>query len=115
MQYLHAFGAQKRPPAPSEPAQLRLGSLRRESGLRGFCLRQRGHDRGVNHLPEQRFLVREVEIDGALGHLRPLGNVVQARAGEPPFAEFMEGGVEDLGRALFRRSTAVGFYKHHFE
>ena len=62
-------------------------------------------DDGVaDHLPKQRFLVREVEVDGALGEPGALGDILEPRAREAALAEYLERGREDLaGRSSGNR------------
>src|SRR5437868_2546399 len=59
-----------------------------------------------NDLAEERFLVREVEVDGALGDPGASGDVVEAGAVEPLLVEDGEGGVEDLLWSLVRGSAS---------
>jgi hypothetical protein len=74
---------------------------------RGGALRDHGFDgcdvprwNLADHLAEERFLVGEVEIDGALGDARRAGDVFQPSRSEPAFAKDLERCVEDLARAF---------------
>src|SRR6185437_7585575 len=55
------------------------------------------------HLAEQRFLVWEVEVYGALGHSGLSGNVFQACACKAVLAKYLERSVQDLLGAFFRK------------
>ena len=62
-----------------------------------------------HHLAEQRFLVREVEINGAFGEPGTLGDILEPSAGEAAFPELDEGSVENLLRSLFGKTTPARF------
>ena len=63
----------------------------------------------ADHLAKQRFLVREVEIDGALRDAGEPGDVFEPRFVEPIGGEGGEGGGDDLGFALLGRSPGSRF------
>ena len=59
------------------------------------------HDDGASdHLAEQRFLVREVQVDGALGDASQSGDVLETRLLEAGRAEFRKRRFDDLRLAL---------------
>ena len=78
----------------------RVGIMRRP-----FELVESEDDRAPDHLAKQRFLVREVEVDGAFRDARESSDIFEARLVEPRFGEGGERGIDDLGLALFDRST----------
>ena len=63
------------------------------------------HDGVPHHLAKELFLVREVEIDGALGEAGALGDVLEPGGGEAALAEHRERGVEDLLRPLLGKAA----------
>ena len=108
LHHLEAFGAQECPPAGGEQPQL-LG----RAGIFGFREPrfrrvERGDVRGVNHRAEKRFLVGEVQVDGALGDLGALGDVIEARIGESMLPELDERRVENLGWTRLRIAAPPG-------
>src|SRR4051812_39655230 len=72
--------------------------------LRGGLSQSVDHD-GAHDFTEELFLVREVQVDGALGHACAAGDIVEAGPGEAALAEYFEGGVEDLTWPLFGQPT----------
>ena len=71
-------------------------------------LGQRGHDPGPDHLPEQRFLGVEIEVERALAHPGQAGDVIQLGPGEPGLAEDGQGGVDDLVRTGLGAALPAG-------
>ena len=67
-----------------------------------------GDDRLAHDLAEERFFVREVEIDGPFGDPGPAGDVFQSRADESVLAEDFEGGLKDLVRAFVGSAASGG-------
>jgi hypothetical protein len=63
----------------------------------------------LNQRPEHRFLALEIEIDRALGHPCPMGDLVHSRGSETLFGEDLEGRLEDLLRPRFLAPPPAGF------
>ncbi len=59
-------------------------------------------------LLEQRFLIREVEIDRALGDTGAFGNVLEPRIRETMVAKYFHRGVQDLLWPLPWKAAPLG-------
>ena len=71
----------------------------------GGCLTEPIDDNGADDFAEKLFLVREVQVDGALGDTGAACDIVESRAGEAAFSKDVESGLEDLARPLFREPS----------
>lgn len=94
---LEVPGEQVLPGAPHVVPELLGAAAVRELALGAL---DGGDHRLADHLLEQRFLVGEVEVDGALRDAGAHRDIVEPGAREPALAEDLDGGVEDLARAL---------------